>query len=561
MKNKKWLQYLLLIAILILINVVAYNVSIRWDLTSEQRFTLSESTEDMFNKIDDIVFIEVLLEGDLPPGFRRFQQETIIKLDAFRDEIGGDLEYRVVDPLADSTPEEKKEIVNQLAKQGIVPTNLIDNRDGYSEKLIYPWAIITYKGRSIPVELLQKQLNKSRDEALDNSIALLEYNLANAMQKLLRKGKPTIAFLEGHGELPENAVNDIGYELSRYYVMERFDVTDNLYIPPRIDVLIVAKPTQKFEDAHRFKIDQYIMNGGKVLWLYENLRAELDSLNNESGSFIALDYGLGLEDQLFKYGARVNFDLVQDVQCTKIPLTVSRDRQLQLFDWTYFPVVNKNNNAHPVTKNLDAVLFRFAGTIDTIPNRKAKIKKTVLLSTSDYTQVIGPPIKVEAAQVKQKPSKATFNSGEKILAVALEGEFPSPFKNILSPSTIEMIDTIEGVSFKEVSEPTKMVVIADGDVISNDYDRNTGRPAPLGYYKFTKETFANRELILNAVEWLNDENGIIEARSKDHKSRLLDEQRIQEESTFWQLLNIVIPVLLILIFGIAYTFIRRRRYQ
>ena len=559
MNKQKIIQLALLIGVLILLNVVGANVYKRFDLTKEKRFSLTDATKTMLEGIDDIIYVEVLLEGELNSGFKRLQRETLVMLNEFKAYAGVDIEYRFLNPLEDLTQEEQQQVFDQLAKQGIMPTNVIDNREGYSEKPIYPWAIITYKGRSIPVELLQKQLNKAPEVTLNNSVSLIEYNLANAMQKLLRFKKPTVAFLEGHGELGAKAVEDIARDLSRFYVMERFDLTDNLYIPPRVDVLIIAKPTQKYEEVDKFKIDQYVMNGGKVLWLIENLNAELDSLMT-GGKHLAMDYSLNIEDLLFKYGVRINYDLVQDVQCTQIPLTLSKDRQMSLFDWTFFPVVTSPNNDHPVSKNLDAILFRFAGSIDTIRTKKEKIKKTILLQSSPNTRVLGTPAMIDVSQVKEKPLKESFNSGSQILAVALEGEFPSPFKNRLSPNTIAMIDTLEDVSFKEKSNPTKMVVISDGDIIQNEIDRASGRANPLGYYKFSKQNFANKDLLLNAVEWLNDENGIIEARSKDLKLRLLDDQRVKVEKTKWQLINIVLPILLLLLFGGFYNWIRKKKY-
>lgn len=564
-KQQALLQLLVLVAILIALNVLSSSIYHRFDLTKEKRFSLTQPTKDVLRELDDVVYFTVFLDGEFPAGFQRLRNATMDMLNEFRAYSGNYVEYQFVDPFEDLEGEERKNVFELLMKKGLSPTRLsVDTDEGYSEKIIFPGALAAYKGREIPITLLQEQLNKGPQETLNNSIALLEYHLANVIQKVQRPSKPTIAFLEGHGELPEEAVEDMAATLSRYYVLERFDITENLYIPPRISAVVIAKPTKAYGEPHKFKIDQYIMNGGSVLWLLENMTTSLDSLTNPTGSFLALDYGLNLEDQLFKYGFRINFDLVQDLQCTKIPLAIGTDQfgnanKMRLYNWMYFPVLTNHNNEHPVSKNLDAVLGQFVGTIDTIQTRKLNINKTVLMRTSSYSRTMAAPIKVDVNDVR-RPNQSEFTAGEQIVGLALEGEFASAFKNRLDPSTIQMIDTIAEVSYREKSEPAKMVVLADGDLIRNEYDVNSGRPSPLGYYKFTKETFANKELILNAIEWLTDEKGIIAARSKDVKLRLLDKQRVKEEKLFWQLLNVFAPIVLVLLFGMGYNFWRRRRY-
>ncbi|HRK27993.1 MAG TPA: gliding motility-associated ABC transporter substrate-binding protein GldG [Chitinophagales bacterium] len=555
------------IALLLLLNIVAANFFYRLDLTTEKRFTLTPATKQLLGNLDDVVYVKVFLAGEFPAGFKRLRNATLDMLQEFRAYSGNMVEYDFIDPfdgIAD--PKQREEIFNQLSEKGLEPRRLIENKDDYSEKIIFPGALISYKGRELPANLLLQQLNTGSEETLNNSIALMEYNLANTIQKLQRVTKPGIAFLEGHGELSVNDVRDVMVSLSNYYQIQRLDITKNLYIPQeKFWALIIARPTKKFEEVHKFKIDQYIMNGGKVLWLVENLATSLDSLQSNNGSFIAMDYGLNLEDQLFKYGVRVNFDLVEDLQCTKIPLAVGRDafgnaQQLELFPWSYFPIITQTNNEHPITKNMSAVLMQFAGTIDTLDTRKSNLKKTVLLSTSQYSRANTTPIRVDVNAVRTKPNPQEFNAGNKPVAVAIEGVFPSLFKNRLDPATVAMIDTLPDVSYLEESKPNKMVVIADGDVIRNDYDSRRNQTSPLGYYKYTGETFANKDLILNAIEWLNDDYGIISARNKDVKLRLLDRPKVKESKFTWQLVNILTPLLLVLLFGLVYHFWRRKKY-
>jgi ABC-2 type transport system permease protein len=566
-KTQSFTQFGILAAILLLLNIVAAYFYFRIDLTTEKRFTLTPATKQMLRNIDDVVYVKVFLSGEFPAGFKRLRNATLDMLKEFRAYSGNKVEFDFIDPFEGiSDTKQREEIFNQLSEKGLEPRRLIENQEDYSEKIIFPGAMLFYKGRELPANLLLQQLNTGAEETLNNSIALLEYNLANTIQKLQRSTKPSIAFLEGHGELPLDEVRDVMVSLSNYYQLQRLDITKNLYIPPKFWALIIAKPTKKFEEVHKFKIDQYIMNGGKVLWLVENLATSLDSLQSNNGSFIALDYGLNLEDQLFKYGVRVNFDLVQDLQCSKIPLAVGRDAfgnasQLELFPWTYFPVITETNNEHPITKNMSAVMLQFAGTIDTINTRKNDLKKTVLLSTSPYSRADATPVRVDVNTVRTKPKPEEFSAGNKPVAVAIEGKFPSLFKNRLDPSTLAMIDTIPDVTYKEESENNKMVVISDGDVIRNEFDAKRGQTSPLGYYKYTGETFANKDLIINAIEWLNDDNGIISARNKDIKLRLLDKPRIKESKLQWQLLNLLLPLVIVLLFGLGYSLWRKRKYS
>lgn len=566
MQNKKQaiLQVIILLAILIAVNVLSSTVYQRFDLTKEGRFTLTDATQDLLVDLDDVVYVRVYLEGELNAGFRRLQNGTLDMLNEFRAYAGNNIEYEFIDPIGGSSVQERKAIIKQFSEKGLEPTRVFEP-DG-SESILFPGMIIVYKGRELAVPLLLEQLNQGPQQVLNNSISLIEYNIANAIQKLRRPTKPALAFLEGHGELSAPEVADMTSTLENHYVVNRLDITQELYIPPRFNAVIIARPTKPFSDPQKFKIDQYIMNGGRVLWLVENMATSLDSMQNQDGRFIAIDYGLNIEDQLFRYGARINFDLVQDLQCTQIPLTVGTDqfgnaRQMRLFPWPYFPILNLINNEHPVTKNLNAVVGQFVATIDTIATQAA-IEKTVLMTTSPRSRVMEAPIQVNVNDVRQNRQidDARFKDGPKPVAVALEGVFPSPFKNRLAAETITMIDTIEGVSFLEESKPTRMVVISDGDIIRNDYDPVNSRVSPLGYYKFTKESYANKAFIQNAIEWLTDENGIIAARSKDIKLRLLDNARVKAEQSFWQGLNIGVPLILLLIFGIAYNFIRKRKY-
>lgn len=549
----------------ILLNIIGQYAYGRFDLTKEKRFTLTPPTQKLLTNLDDVVYVKVFLEGEFPAGFKRLRNSIQEMLDEFRSYSGNRVEYEFIDYTADTDVQEREAVAKSLMEKGLEPTRLIENKEDYSEKIIFPGAIITYKGRELPITLLQEQLNKTPEEALTNSTALLEFNLANTIQKLQRLQKPTVAFLDGHGELSLDDVQDFAYTLTKYYSLERFKLTEQLYIPQKYSAIVIAKPTLPFEESNKYKIDQYVMNGGKVLWLLENLNCNLDSLTANSGSFIALNYGLNLEDQLFRYGARVNFDVVQDMQCAQIPLATGIDqfgnaKQMELFPWNYYPVVTAHNDKHPLSKNTDALLFQFAGSIDTIAGKDSQVKKSILLTSSPYARRTEAPVKINVNQVRQKIDPAQFPDKNLPVAVALEGKFTSVFKNRLAYSTKQMTDTIEELKFKEQSAPTRMVVISDGDFARNDFDTKTGRAAPLGYYKYTRETFANKDFLMNTIEWLTDDYGIIAARNRDVKARLLDEPRVKTQKTMWQLFNILVPIGMAVVFGAGFSFWRKRKY-
>jgi len=562
-KRQAMIQVLFVLAAFVLLNILSSSLHTRFDLTKEGRFTLTDATKNLLAETDDIITVRVFLEGEFPAGIKRLSNATRDILDEFRAYTGSQLQYEFVDPLDTPNVEERQAITNQLTAKGLMPRRLFDNQDGSStNKVFFPGAIVIYRGREYPVMLLDEQNGQDAEAVINNSIALLEFKIANAIQKLQRSGKPQIAFLTGHGEWNGENIADISNSLAPYYILSQLDLEEFPLIPREVDLIIIAKPTIPFTEAEKFKIDQFIMGGGKMLWLVENLIADMDSLQTRS-SFIAPSYNLNLEDMLFKYGVRINDNLVQDIRCNPIPLVVGVDpsgnaQQQKLFPWLYHPIITGANKDHPITKSLSPIAAEFVGTIDTI--KQEGVKKDILLTTSQYTKVLYTPVKVDIAIAREQPVPKQFKKPFQPVAVALEGEFESVFKNRLAFSTLEMLDTIKDFTLREKSKQTKMIVIADGDMIRNDYDRRNDRPLPLGYYKFTRETFANKDFLLNSIEWLLDNSGIIVARSKDVQLRLLDAERIKQEKNYWQIFNICIPLLMILLGGIIYGVWRRHKF-
>jgi len=533
----------------------------RFDLTKEKRYTLSDATKNLLDQLNDVIYLKIYLEGEgFPAGFKRLQNATKEMLDEFRSYAGNKIEYEFIDPFDGVDPSSRNDVYKQLIRKGLQPTNLkVKNDEVYSEKIIFPGVIASYKGREAGTTLLQNQIYFSSQEVLSNSVSLMEYTLASIMKKVVFNQKPKIGFIRGQGELNNPETNEIKRALDESYEVDSIDLPNTLVIPKYYAGIIIAKPTKKFEEKDKFKIDQYIMNGGKVLWLIEPLKADMRYMGKNQ--LFDADYNkTNLEDQLFKYGVRLNNDLIQDLQCIPIPIMVGHtgnSPQTQMYPWYYFPMIFSSDN-HPIVKNLDAIMFQFVSSIDTVGARG--IKKTVLLTSSQYSKALMFPVRVHLSMLKHKPDPGRFKQPNLPVAVLLEGQFTSVFKNRLAPQTIQTIDSLKEVSFKIQSEPTKMIVISDGDVIMNEYS-SKGTIYPLGYYRYTNQTFDNKNFIVNAMEYLCDKSNLIQTRTKEVKLRLLDKVRVEKEKAKWKLINIVIPISSVMFFGLIYTFIRKRKYE
>jgi ABC-2 type transport system permease protein len=558
-KFQSILTLTLLLVVLVLLNTVSYHFYERIDLTKEKRYTLSKATKELLKNLNDDIFIRVYLEGEFPAGFKRLRNATQDMLAEFRAASKGKIHFIFEDPLADKNEQEKKEIYDQLMAKGLQPTNLrVNTDDQYSSKVIFPGAIVRYRDREISLQLLENQIGLGPQEVLNNSVELLEYKIANKIKKITQRVKPTIAFTEGHGELPDENLTDIKKTLDELqYDVIRINPKDIAQIPNRYGMLVIAKPTEAFKEQEKFKIDQYIMNGGSVLWLLDAVDIEMDSLKGKE-FYLANKRDLNLDDQLFRYGARLNPYLVQDLQCNKIPLVVGmlgNQPQTEMFPWFYYPVLMGNDN-HAIVRNLDAIHTQYINTVDTV--RAPNVNKTFLLTTSNYSKALMSPVRVHFSMLKEQPDPATYNKKNIPVSVLLEGQFSSVFKNRLAPETKAAMDSLK-ISFKEESKFSKMIVVADGDIIKNEIS-SRGGVLPLGYYSFTNQTYANKDFILNCIEYLADDMQLIETRNKEIKLRLLDRQKIQQEKLFWQLLNMLVPFASVVIFGIVYNFIRRRKY-
>jgi ABC-2 type transport system permease protein len=555
-RNKSLIQLGLIAGIALCLNILGNAFFANMDLTEDKRFTLSKPTRNLLKSLDDVVYVEVLLDGEFPAGFKRLQQSVREMLDDFRSRSGF-VEYAFTDPGSGSVEEINKRR-EELAKDRIVPTNLrVKDTEGTSEKLIYPYAKVSYKGRAAVVDLLDEQgRGNNPEEQINSSVSQLEYNFANALHKLKIGVKEVIAFTSGHGELNELERRDLVRSLRAYYEVGTFNLDSATYIPQEVKVLVVAKPRLPFSDRDKFLIDQYVMNGGKVVWLIDRLNAELDSLRN-TNSYVPLDYPLELDDILFKYGVRINPNLILDLQCTRIPMVIDQTGRQDLFNWYYHPVIVPGNE-HPVVKNLDGINLFFPSSIDTVKT-KTPVSKTILLTSSENSRLQPNITRLNFEILRYDPDPAKFDKPFQPVAVLLEGEFPSLFENRVSENMMEGLRALKQ-EFKTASIPTRMLVVSDGDVARNQVSSD-GQVMPLGFNRFERYQFANKDFLLNGVEYLRDSEGIIEARGRQVKLRMLDTTRASTEETKWQLLNLGLPLLFLAVFGFVFHKLRVRRYS
>lgn len=547
----------LAIALLIMLNYIGSFVFHRFDLTTEKRYTLSDATKELLKNLDDVVFVKVYLEGDFPAGFKRLRNETKEMLDEFRAYSDNNIEYEFINPSANSDKKLQNEVHKQLYEKGLDPTNLeVKDENGTSQQIIFPGAIVTYKGHDLPWQLLKTQMGRSPEAQLNNSIQSLEYEFASCIRNLSVHIRPKVAFIDGHDELDTLAVQDIADALSEFYTVKRVTINEQLIALKGFKAAIIAKPDSSFTDKDKFIIDQFIMKGGKVLWLIDPLYTSPDSLRKNGGT-LSVPYNLRLDDMLFKYGVRINPDLIVDMQSSLIPVNVAMRGQpanIQMKPWIFSPLILPTG-AHPIVKNLDVIKMDFVSSIDTVASKG--IKKTILLQSSKYSKTILSPVRVDLRMVNMPQDEKRFNNSYRNVAVLLEGEFESLYKNHLDPK----IAKDSAIGYKADGVKSKMIVIADGDVIRNDIDYRSQKKLPLGYDKYTNQTYGNKNFLMNCVNYLCDDSGLIGVRARELTLRLLDKKKLKNERLKWQIVNTGLPLLGLVLFGIIYNIRRKRKYS
>lgn len=560
MKIKNLVQFSLTILILGLIIYLSSVMYFRIDLTSEKRYTLTNATRNILRNLEQEVFIQVYLEGEMPIGFKNMRRATKELLDEFRIYSGKKVIYEFINPAESPDQKVRNEVFMELDSKGLKATNALfsDKEGGRSQKIIFPGAIVNYNGMEMAVNLLKNNPLLNHSQNLHNSIEGLEYEFIHVIKNISSDTIYKVAFIEGHGELDEYQVGDITMELARFYHVDRGIIGGKPGILDDYAAVIVAKPREAFSEADKFVIDQYIMNGGGVLWLIDAVRVDRDSLE-QTGVTVGLIEQINLDDQLFKYGVRINPKLIQDINCAIIPINIAFAGQQPKYvpaPWLYFPLLFPLEN-HPVTKNLNLVRSEFVNVIDTVGG-EGRIKKKILLRSSKDTRVVSVPVFIRLEDIKYPPEEREFNKPFQSAAVLLEGEFESVFKNRMISHYIKNQD----VDFRDHSIPNRMIIVADGDMIRNEVSVRADRiiPLTLGQDRYTQQTYGNKEFILNAVHYLAEETSLVEIRSRTLTLRLLDKTKIIKEKFKWQLINTVLPVLILVLFGLVNWYFRKRKF-
>ena len=554
LKSKKnTIVIISILIVLVVINMISSFLYKRFDLTQDQRYTLSKEALKTVEAVDSPIIIDVFLEGEFPSEFRRLRDETQQLLEEFNI-YNNNVKFKFINPLADEKT--RNENIQQLAQRGLQPFQIHIKESGKtSQEVIIPWALASYNEQTIIVPLIKNKIGATDQELVNGSIQNLEYVFAEAFKKLVNPKQKKIAVLKGNGQLKDIYVADFLKKIGEHYFLAPFTLDSVASNPLKtlndlsnFDLIISAKPSEAFSEEEKYVLDQYTMNGGKSLWLTESIIMDRDSLLNDSGRGIAIMKDLKLNDFFFKYGVRINPVIVNDLYSAPITLAVGEgsNSQFQRLQWPYSPLAASNPN-HPITTNLNPVKFDFASQIDTLKNG---VDKTILLRSSKLSKLQGVPREISLEVVTQKPNSKSYNAPNQTLAVLLEGVFTSVYDKRVKPFKIS--------EDKTTSRATKMIIIADGDVIKNEVVKN--QPQELGFEFLTKRKFGNKEFLENAVNFLLNDDGLINLRTKEVKLAFLDTGKIEDQKTKWQFINIALPLALLGVFGVVFNYFRRKKY-
>lgn len=551
-KTGDLLQLANAVALVVLINLVAAGNFFRIDLTEEKRFTIKPATRELLSSLDDEVYVEVYLEGELNAGFRRFQKSIRETLEEFRIYSGNKVNYTFTDPTTAMSQQAQNEFIRELGDKGITATNVVERVEGQtSARLIFPGALVSYGGFETGVMLLKGNDARSPEEEINQSIEGVEFELASAIYKLFNTDRKRVGLLTGHGELDSLDIAAFNNALLEQYDVRKVDLSRRTDLAP-YDVVIVVKPRRLFSEADKFKLDQFIMRGGKAVFLLDRSNASMDSVSNENTLALPLD--LNLDDLLFRYGLRINYDLVQDRNSSLYPIVTGESGgkpRMQLMEWPYFPLINHFAD-HPVTRNLDAVVTRFVSSIDTV--KAEGVRKIPLLITSQYSRVVATPSNISVHELLTKVRPDDFNAGSRVVGYMLEGTFTSLYRNRFAP------EGVASQSPRETSVNTSIVVVADGDIARNEVNSRTGQAQPLGFDPFSNYTFANEDLLMNIMAYLTDSDGLITVRTKEVKIRPLDRELIATAKVKWQVINLILPLVVIVLLGVFRAWYRKRKF-
>ncbi len=548
--------------IILIIGYLASIFFIRFDLTSEKRYTLSDYTKKLLKSNTDDIYIKVYLAGDdLSVDFKKMSRSLKELLDEFKAQTGSNLEYEFINPTASSDKKVRYALYQQLLEKGLMPIESQEVSDDgkTSQKMVFPCVLISMRGKEIGVNLLKNDPHYAPEspENINNSIQTLEYEITNAIQKLSVRKKQQIAFIEGQNELNEYQVMDISRILSEYYEVRRGRIGGRPGVLDSFKTIIIAKPRTEFSERDKFVLDQYIMKGGNVLWLIENTEVRLDSLFI-NGKTIAMGSSINIDDQIFKYGVRINPNILEDKQSSPIGIAekgTDGQPKLKLYPWYYFPILITQNN-HVINKYINPIKTEFPGTLDTV-SADPEIKKTVLLQSSHYSRIDAVPAPIDLADVEKPFVAEMYQSGQQTVAVLLEGTFKSVFTN---RSMEKYFPENPNISVISTGKMAKMIIVGDGDIIKNEVSTD-GKPYPIGFDKFSRQTYkGNQEFILNALNYLCDDSGLMSIRSREMKLRLLDTDKIKNNRLMIELVNVVLPLVMVALFGIGIYLFRKKKY-
>ena len=553
MKRRQMIKIVTALLLLILVNQIPRLFNPRADLTSDKRYTLSEPSKELIARIESPLIIDVLLEGDLPPEFARLQTEVAQFIKQLQEE-NRMVKVDYVDPLQDS--EDREGLIAELQARGLTPANVTMEQKGkVSQEIVFPWAMATYRNRTVRVPLMVNKLGYSTEERINASVQQLEYAFSDAFTKLTVEEKKRIAVIKGNGQLDDIFQADFLTALRDYYNLGIVtldsvpsDPVGTLSELQQFDLALIAKPTQPFSEEEKFVLDQFIVQGGRSVWLLDGVQMELDSLFNENGRSIALANNLGLDDLLFRYGVRINTDLINDMYCTQIVLASGEGSASQYnpLPWVYHPMVFPGET-HPVTENVEALRFQFVSSIDTVAS---SLRKTVLLHSSPLSRAEGVPKTVSLEILGQQPDPSDYSGGLLPVAVLLEGQVNSAYTNRVKPLDLER--------HMATGPENALLVVSDGDIIKNQL--NQGRPLELGYDKWTNNFYGNKAFLLNAINFMLDDKGLVSLRSREIKIALLDVEKVNDQRSMWLWINLGTPLILLLLFGWGYNSWRNRRF-
>lgn len=549
----RWLILLNGLLLVVWVNMLADSWPVRIDLTEEGRYSISEPTKELLRNLEETVYVEVYLEGELPSNLRRLQKSIRETLEEFSVYGGSNIEFTFKNPVAGGSRQAQEQMMMELSRKGIQPTDLSYTREGNTvRRRLYPGALISYGGREAGVMLLKGNKGAGNEELLNQSIEGVEFNLAYAIRELVSNDRKRVGVVTDHYAIDTLALAGFQSLLLEKYEVSSIELSAQVQPLAGFDAVVVAKPSVAFSESEKYLLDQYVMGGGKILFFVDAL--SVDMAGAEGAGTMAFPIEHNLTDLLFQYGARINADFVQDMSSGEflvIDGMIGDQPQMKLIPWPFFPEVNRYSD-HPIVKNLDATIFRFASTIDTV--KADGITKTPLMFTSERSRVLSSPVRVNLNDVRGGIDPETFRQGSQPVAYLLEGAFTSLYRNRVLPRGVNK------TGFRENGAASKVVVVADGDFIRNELNPENGQPMELGIDPVSQKVYANKDFVVNALEYLMDDSGLILARSREVKIRPLDKVKVDEGRTFWQVLNLAGPLVLLLIFGVAKAFLRKKKY-